>query len=406
MKKICIIALGLATALTAGAQMNVVKEAERAMKANEEAAKVLTIITPAFSDPETSNLAQTYYIPGKASFGEYDRLLGLKQFNKLKEGDDAKMGRLLIQGYDMFTKALPLDQVTDAKGKVKTKYTKDMISLLAGHFTDYSNAGADLFNAKDYDGAYEAWAIFNALPENPAVREKINGLPNDTIFGEIAFNQALAAWQANKLDKALDAFMLAKSKGYNKKQLYDYAIAVAVNAKNNDAVLALAQEALPLYGNEDDMYISQVVNYYLQNKQYDQAFDYINKAIATEPNRSQYYVIQGVLYENVDKGNEAKEAYKKAFELNAQNAQAAYNYGRRICEEAYNLNDQAPTTQSEYQAYYDQQIKPLFVQAADILETAYNLDNDNMDVLKYLENVYYNLHDEAKLKDVQDRMKY
>ena len=38
-------------------------------------------------------------------------------------------------------------------------------------------------------------------------------------------------------------------------------------AKNEEAVLALAEEALPLYGNEDPMYMGQVVNYYLQAQQ-------------------------------------------------------------------------------------------------------------------------------------------
>ena len=108
MKKISILALGLAVCATAGAQTSVLKEAEQAMKGGQEAAKVVNIITPAFSNAETQGLAQTYYIPGKASYNEYDKLLGLKQFGKTKEEDNAKMGKLLIQGYDMFMKALLL----------------------------------------------------------------------------------------------------------------------------------------------------------------------------------------------------------------------------------------------------------------------------------------------------------
>ncbi len=64
MKKISFLALSLAVAASASAQVSVVKEAERAMKGGEEAAKVVTIITPAFSDPATAQMAQTYFIPG------------------------------------------------------------------------------------------------------------------------------------------------------------------------------------------------------------------------------------------------------------------------------------------------------------------------------------------------------
>ena len=66
----------------------------------------------------------------------------------------------------------------------------------------------------------------------------------------------------------------------------------------------------------------------------------------------------------------------------------------------------APITQKEYEQYFAEKIEPLFKEAAEILEQAYAIDQDNGDILKYLENVYYNLHDEAKLNDVKKRMTY
>ena len=412
-KTISFLALAAVTAMAATAQQAVVKEAERAYKGGKEAAEVVKIITPAFSDPTTAQAAQTYFIPGAASYKEYDHLLGLKQFNKLPENGDKKMDQLLIQGFDYFTKAFPLDSIPDAKGKVKPKYSKEMVNTIVGHFADYTNAGADLWNAKDYEGAYRCWDIFCSIREIPAAVKALkanNAMQPDTVFGEIAFNQDLAACQCNKLPEALAAFGNAKKLGYNKKGLYDYAIAVATQLKNDDVVLAYAEEAIPLYGKEDPMYISQVANYYLQNKQLDKAFSVINDAIALDPNNSQYYVVQGVLYENSestpDAKAKAKESYKKAMEIDPKNAQAIYYYGRQLCEEAFALGDTAPTKQDEYTAYFNEKIKPLFLQAADILEEAYNLNPDNTDVLKYLENVYYNLNDDAKLNDVKKRMTY
>lgn len=153
------------------------------------------------------------------------------------------------------------------------------------------------------------------------------------------------------------------------------------------------------------MYMGQIVNYYLQKQDYDNAFQIINRAIQSDPNNAQYYVIRGVLYENTKKLPEAKADYIKATQLDPKNASAVYNYGRILCEEAYALNDGAPTDQNEYNKYYSEKIKPLFLQAVDILENAYDLDQENLDILRYLENVYYNLNDEAKLEDVLNRMK-
>ncbi len=404
MKKIAIMTMCVAAGFAASAQVTVVKEAERAMKGGQEFSKVVEIITPAFDNAETAKMAQTWFIPGKAAFADYDNMLGLKSFNKLPEGGEVKMAKLLVDGYDYFTKALPLDSVADAKGKIKTKYSKEIYNTLAGHFYDYSSAGVDFFNAKDYEGAYRAWGAFADIAELPGIQKNIPSVPADSVFGEILYNQALAAWQMNDFDKALKAFGRAKAKGYNKKQLYDYAIAVATGGQNEEAILAYAQEALPLYGSEDPMYMGQIINYYLTHKELDKAFDIIEKAIADEPENSQYYVIEGILYDQNEKIDEATASFKKAVELGPDNDSAVYNFGRILCLKAYKLNDEAPTAPAEYEKYYTEKIRPVFLEAAQYLEKAYELNNDNMDALKYLENVYYNLHDEANLEATRAKM--
>ena len=400
MKKIILALAGLAVAAGAYAQADVVKAGERALKEGQEAAKVVEIITPAFTDPATSQMAQTWFIPGKASFAEYDKLLGLRSFNRLPEGGESKMGHLLIDGYDYFMKAFPLDSVPNEKGKVKPKYSKEIHSTVSGHYTDYNNAAIAFWEAKDYGKAYDAWELFCTIPAS----FKVNA-PADTTMGEIRYNQALAAWQNEKYENALQSFLKAKDLGYNKKNLYDYAIAVASQAKNDDAVYNLAKEAQALYGKEDPNYIGYMINRYLQNKEYDQAFTIIDEAIANDPNNAQYFVVKGILLSETDKKNEAKDLFKKAIAIDEHNSMALYQYGRSLCEEAYALGEVAPTSPAESEVFFNEKIKPLFIEAADYLERAYNVDNNNTDALRYLENAYYNLKDEAKLQDVQNRLK-
>lgn len=399
-----------ATAAVAGtfAQVDVVKSAERAVKDNKEAAEVIAIITPAFTNPETAGMAQTWYLPGKASYSEFDHLLGLKQLNRLPEGGDAKMGRLIIDGYDYFIKALPLDSVPNDKGKVKPKYSREILGIIAGHFSDYVDAGANLYNNQDYAGAYRAWDIFTSIPKDPRFEGKITVFP-DSVYGEIAFNQGIAAWQTEDLDKALESFYRAKDYGYNKKNMYDYAISIASTMGRNDTVMALSLEAQDLYGNESDLYLRQIINHYLQARDFDNAFRIIQTAISTNPTNAAYYVIEGVLYENNDDKENAIASYRHAIELDGTNADALFNYGRQLCEKAYRAADTAPTTEAEYVPYAAENITPYFNEAAEILERAYESSSANPestitpDILNYLENVYYNLHDEAKLTDTQNR---
>lgn len=400
MRKIALVGALILAATAANAQLNVVKDAERAMKEGKSAKEVASIMQPALTNAETAQMAQAWFIPGKAAFTEYDGLLGKKSLNMLPEGGDVLMADLLLSGYDYFTKALPLDSLPNEKGKVKPKYSKEIHNVVAGHYGDYNNAAIAYWEAKNYGKAYEAWELFCTIPES----FKVNA-PADSTMGEIRYNQALAAWQNEDFDKALNSFMKAKNLGYNKKNLYDYAIAVASNAKNEDAVYELAKEAQALYGKEDPNYVGYMINRYLQNKQFDEAFAIIDEAIANNPETAQYYVVKGILLSENGKKDEAKAMYKKALELDAYNSMALYQYGRALCEDAYALGEVAPTSPKESQEFFDNKIKPLFLEAAEYLENAYNVDNNNTDALRYLENVYYNLNDEAKLQDVQNRMK-
>ena len=85
MKKIALAAVVCLVAAGASAQINVVKDAERAMKGNASLDDVVKIITPAFTNPETEQLAQTYYVPGKAAFNNADMLLVQRQLGQLDE---------------------------------------------------------------------------------------------------------------------------------------------------------------------------------------------------------------------------------------------------------------------------------------------------------------------------------
>ncbi len=410
MKKMTLFILGLALSLGATAQTQVVKDAEDAMKKGEPFATVEKIITPALTNPETAQQAKTWYVPGAAAFKQYDKMLGMKQFKQLKTAKDSiEMDLLLIPAYNYFVKALPLDSLPNEKGKVKPKYSKDIYGTLAGHYGDFTSAGAELYNAKNFKGAYNLWAIVVELSENPNMTKlfKERGITADSTFvGEIAYNQALAAWQLENFDDALEAFMTSLKYGNNKKTVYDCALSVAASAGKNDTLVAIAREALPLYGQEDPNYIAQIVNYYLQKKDFENGFDAINKAIALDPTKSQNYVIHGVLNEQSGKMEEAMADYKKAFELDAENAQALYYYGHLLCEKAYKLNDESPTNDEEYVAYFNEKIKPLFLEAVEVLERSYSIDPDNRDVLLYLENAYYNLKDQQNYDDVQKRKQY
>lgn len=407
MKKFAFIALALATAVSSFAQKSAVKEAEQALKNDAGYTKVLEIVTPAFTNPETENTATPWYLAGQAAFKQYDNMLGRKSVGMIKTAADSlAMDVLLIPAFENYLIALPKDSMPDEKGKVKPKYSKKMLNEIAGHYADYFDMGGEAYNLQAYQEAYNLWNTLFKINAHPAMREaleKAGKVIPDSTLAIAAFNQGLAAWQLEQYPTALDAFFNAKKLGFNKKSLYDYAIAVANQAKNEQAVFELANEANTLYGKETPDYMAYVVNHYLQAKDYDNAMNTIQQAIEQDPANSQYYVIRGVLYDNLSKRDEAVADFQKAIELDPKNAQAQFNYGRALYVKAFALNDNAPTTQAEYDVFLAEKIVPLFKEAAEVLEEAYNLNPDNTDTLLYLEDLYYNLKDEAMYNDVKSR---
>lgn len=430
MKKIALAAVACLVAAGASAQVNVVKEAERAMKGNASLSDVVKIITPAFTNPETQNMAQTYYVPGKAAYNNADILLVQRQLGQLDEKGIIVMANDLLEGYDYFMKAFPLDSLPDAKGKIKPKYSKDMANVMAGHYLDYNNAAIDFWGAQNFEGAYKAWGILLGMPHIPAVAKAIPAerqFPDSTL-SEIAYNRGLAAWQIEHFDDALASFNQAKSMGYNKKSIYDYAIAVATQAGKDDVVTAWAEEAMPLYGNEDDSYIRQIINSQLKKGEFDKAKASIDAAIASDPNNSQYQWVLGIIY-NYRKDElrhavandkdvtaddprvkeieqlhaNARAAFQKAVDLNPENGPAYSGLGMLTYEDAQAADAAAPVNAP--QSYYDQNVTPLLRKAAECYEKAVSINAEDGDALKALRIIYYNLNDEANMNRVEQAIK-
>lgn len=149
MKKIIILGFGLVVSAAAVAQTALVKEVERKMKSSADNYPAnLEQLKPAFSDPETTNSAYPYFVAGKGGYDFFDQLEGYKAVGN-KPVDDKVMGNAIIDAYGYMKQALLNDTIVDEKGKVKTKYSKDIFKLINSHYSDYDKAARYLYGAGD-----------------------------------------------------------------------------------------------------------------------------------------------------------------------------------------------------------------------------------------------------------------
>lgn len=402
MKKISVLGLCLLTLGTASAQKQLVKEVEREMKGNAASyPESVKKLAPAFTNQETATDAFTFYVAGKGAFDYYDQQSVFAQMGK--EVNKKQIGLSILEGYDYMNKALPLDTIVNAKGKVKTKYSKDIVKSVAAHYNDFNNAALYLWESEDYSNAVKAWELYTTLPSNPVYAKNIKA-PADTLMAEIMYNMGIGNSLAQNNEAALKDFRNAIAHGYTKKNAYDYAISAASQLQNPQAMAEIAEEAYALYGKEDSRYIGYMINNLIDKKEYAKADALIDKYIAEDPGNAQLYFVKGVLCDSEGKPEASVEAYKKAIDLDPNNASALMQYGYKLYQQACDIdqNEGGNMSNQEYNNFRATKVDPLLKEAAGYLEKAYEIDDTMSDARQVLRSIYYNLNDEENLKRVEN----
>lgn len=414
MKKNSILLLCALTTFGAFAQKSLVDDVEHqiggfnvSLDAYKDAASK---IVPTLDNAETKGEAKTWFVAGKANFGIYDQSMGMLQLGK--DADKELMATSLMAGYKYFMTALPLDSVkqTNKDGsykldkktglpKIKTEYSKDIVGILIGHHVDFNRMGSELYNLKKYKEAYEAWGAYLELP-NSGIATKDKFVPSqvaDSTMSQIAFYRGIAAWQGEDLKAAVESFAEARKMGYKEKEAFDYAISCYANLQDNEGIVAVAKEALPLFGDKDPQYMNVVINDCVNKNDFDKALNMVNEAIAKNPTAA-LYNLKGYVLEQQLKEDDALEYYKKAVDMDSENAQAQFNTGRMYMKKAIAVTTEAEKLSgSAFQRYKLENIDPLYKQALPYMLKAYNLDPSDTQAKRLLSNIYYQLNMEAEL---------
>lgn len=384
---------------SANAQKANVDAAKKLSGKTESLAEARNLINQAMQDPTTANDAQTYYVAGKIEFDAYDKDYTTSMINP-SAVDAVKMGEELINGYNQFLKALPLDQVPDAKGKVKPKYTKDIISKIKGHANDYFRAGADLFNAKKYyPEAYEGFMIYADMPNQEFMADEKLELP-DADRGTAYYNAALAAYSGNEIYKSADAFRKAREVGYDDKQAYIYEIACWQTAAQRDStmidtakakIIEVAEAGDAKYGMEEPIFVNNIVNFLVSDQKYDEAIAKVNSLIEKNPNNAGLYGLRGFIYDRQGNDSASVDDYRKSASMEGVDFETLKNAGKKIYRVGADKWNSIEGNSEEARAAR-QDVKVNYFEAAKSIADKAKAMNANDSDLDYLiENIDYAL---------------
>ena len=419
MKKLGFIGLCLAAAtLTASAQMSVVKDAKKAFKPGEDFNIFVEAISPAFTNPETANLAETWYTAGEAGFKNFDNIMAMYQVtNQIDAAQAENMGRSLLKGYEYYLKALSLDSIPNEKGQVKPKFTSKILKAIGSNQNSFYLAGVTLFNfAKDYENAAKAWDIYLGMSDMDFLGKEKPAALDPTVAGEIHWYNALAKnWmQTPDIKGALADIEAALALGYadEEGQIFGVATDNAGALKDTDAQVKYARMGFQKTGKP--VFMQVVVNSFLDKGDYAGANAIIDEELQniTDPvQKAPFYMLKGIIIEQTEKGSadevdKATEMYKKSIEADPNYAAGHYHMGRIKIRKAEELDQATPSdmSQADYNAYQKSTLIPLKLEAAADLVKAYQLDNNLKDALDLLDRLSYAMNDAAAQKQVEEML--
>ncbi|MDR0427959.1 MAG: tetratricopeptide repeat protein, partial [Dysgonamonadaceae bacterium] len=353
-------------------------------------------ITSALSDPETKDLAETWYIAGLVENKQFDIESEKEILGQTPNAD--LMYPALDKILPYFLTADSLDQLPDSKGKIKPKYRKDIKAYIQANRNYYINAARYFYDKEDFQSAYKNFKLYGDIPNLPIFEgdpfQETEGKPltaSDTVNVRIRYFAALSADLAKLYDDAIEIYEEIKDFGFNEETAYKR-IASLYYLQQDTANYAKALEAGADKFPNDPYYVQNLINVNVSLGKIEEAKAYLIKATQVSPNNPELYKALGQVYES-DKNNEkAIENLEKALELDPAYQEALSLLGRIY----YNMGVEK---RSEYDNVVDKKqyeegmksVHAFFEKAIPYFEKSYQLDPKDSDAIFALRNIYYSL---------------
>jgi len=355
------------------------------------------LIKDALTNPETANDAETWYVAGQIEDKQFDNERNLEILGK--QPNEEVMFSALESVLPYYLKAVALDQLPDAKGKIKPRFTKDIRSSVRANRSYYINAGLYAYENKNYQKAYDNFKLFGDIPTMDLFKgEKWDIANGDTTELQIRYYAGLAASLIPDHQGAIAMYDEIRNKGYVANSIFTESdiyqrLSYEYNQIDDSASFEkIIKEGFTKFPGEE-YYVSNLINLSINSGNFDEAISYLNKAISQHPENAQLYDVMGQVYESSKDIDKAITYMKKALEIDPNNidflshtGRVYFNLGVDQRKTADDITDAAKSKEASNQALdYFRQSMPFF-------EKVFELDAKNSGAIYALRSIYYNLN--------------
>ena len=389
----------MAFVLVAGgafAQMDAVKNATKAGNKGDFATAE-SLIQQALNNPETANLADTWFAAGQIQ--QKKSAKQLENQVKRQNFDEAAMYDAALQMVKYFLKA---DELPDAKGKMNA-FTSKMANAIKADKGNLINGGINMFNSSEEGTDAKALDFFGAYVDlaNAPMFAKENLAVADTLMPTIAYYAALAGYRVENfpaIEKYAPVAQASKTDGQAATELL---IEALKKQNKTDQMLDVLKGALDKFpGNQ--AFFANMIDYYTSNDKYDEAHAFADQQIAKDPSNFFFNYVKGFLFSQQKNDDKAIEQYELAVQKNPEYAQAYSELGKSYVLKAQDFSETASSNPNDPKFAEDAKtLRSFYEKAMPYYEKARQLAPDNISLWKQgLSSVYYNLQMEDKYNEV------
>ena len=375
---------------------NVKKAKNLALQETPDFSGARAAINEALTNEETKDLADTWYTAG---------LIGYQELSKENEKtylgqarDEKRAGEAVVESFDYWMKAADLagQKVLDKKGNEVLADKKTYALLQKKVLEYYKNQelvkyGIYLNDQRDFATAYGVFQRHLSIPELSLMQnEKLQKeMPKDSIYDQYKYYTAIFAIQAEMHPEAIAVLEEMKDGNYEAITVNQFLYQEYVNVQDTANYVRVLQDAVVRFPQEP-WFLQNLINHYIFSGQEQEAINYLDQAIAREPNVAQYHLIKGNLNENQKNYEAALADFDRALAIDPTMADAEAGKGRVYYNQAVKMNEDAAliADAKEYKKALEE-MNAMFRQSMPFFEKAHELAPDNRDYMITLRGLYY-----------------
>lgn len=346
---------------------------------NNNLAKAMEYIEPTITDEKTMGEAKTWYYRGTIYLQ-----IAMSEDPEVKALSDNAVNI----AYDSYMKAKELDE--------KGEFTFDINNNLKVIAQEFYRKGVDKFNQSDFLGAAKY------LEKTYGVSKSFGILDSAS-----AYYTAYAYQAGEDYDNAKKYYNMLIDAGYNKPIMYSSMSEIYKAENDTMAAMDVIKQGRERFPKNFDLLIAET-NIYLGKGDTENALKNLEAAQEQDSTNPSIYFALGTNYENVERYDEAQEAYKQAIRLNPDYFDAYYNLGALNVNRAAAILDSANALPLEETEKYDKmkaEAEVYLKESIPYLERALEINPEDKTTIASLREIYARLNMTEKLEEINEKLK-